>query len=513
MIQTVDIFKSIVSTLTANLVIDLAIDNNDGTFTLETTNTYWISELEIYDINGKDYQIVSLVQNTSLLIKPIGNGTIPIVAGFNIPAPLFFNGTLKMAQNEIDNFKNKMELVPFVYLYEVIKDRKNTDDESTVERECDLRFFFVNSSSFQNMLTEDVYEKVIYPLHPLVELFIAKIKASSLFTDVLNYDEINLINFSEEGNQKTSIFDINLSAIECRLQAEIREVNCNDVYIDPTIICLSASYEVKYINGTLIESGTISSGGSKIISVPNPTGLDAIAVLKDELGNIISTTNIPCGVTEIIIAPNSTININGNLFNTVVSGGSLDIPVIYENLTPVGTIVGNNIIIPNPITCSDATYTITTSALSPLYTGTIPSGGDLQQVIRDSQYFIVDTHHNNLRVGSLLSQQILSEAIDDSTVSINNYVNTFHFWPESTNNIDVKNISGQLVGSPQISDGEIIINSSNITNSDTTLIYELPAETNYQLPDTYLDIEIDGIYSDTATMVTLGSDTITINLI
>lgn len=136
MIQTVDIFKQIAANLTANVVIDDAIDNLDGTFTLETTNTQWVSEFEIYSIGGFDYKIDSLIQNISLTISPVSNGTLPTAPGFVIPAPTFINGTLKMAQNEVTAIKNKMNLVPFIYLYEVIRDRKNTDDESTVEREC-----------------------------------------------------------------------------------------------------------------------------------------------------------------------------------------------------------------------------------------------------------------------------------------------------------------------------------------------------------------------------------------
>lgn len=400
MIQTVDIFKAIVATLTANCIIDSVVSNGDGTFTISTSNTHWISELEVYDIGGFDYKIEEITQNVSLKIRPINGGSIPNVSGFVIPAPLFFNGTLKMAQNEVDNFKDKMELVPFVYLYEVIRDRKNTDEESTIERECDLRFFFINSSSFKDMLTEDIYEKVIYPLHPLVELFIAKIKNSPLFTDVLNYDEINLLNFSEEGNQNKSIFDINLSAIELRLQSEIRSVNCDDIFVNPNPTCLpamitdgsevvevgsgeaytcqssicpDATYDIKDTDENVLYSGSVIAGGNLDQEIQNSTVnvrksdnvlIEAVSVLAEGTANsvvadarviieksdnsFIKSVIVKATDTENTQINDSPITVNSNAFANVKATDSLDVPVQYENGTPVGTIVGGVVEIPDP---------------------------------------------------------------------------------------------------------------------------------------------------------------------
>ena len=345
MIQTVDIFKQIAANLTANVVIDNAIDNLDGTFTLETTNTQWVSEFEIYSIGGFDYKIESLVQNESLTISPISNGVLPTATGFVIPAPTFINGTLKMAKNEVDAIKNKMDLVPFIYLYEVIRDRKNTDDESTVERECDLRFFFINSSSFQNMLTEDVYEKVIYPLHPLVELFITKIKASPLFTDVLNYDEINLINFSEEGNQINSVFDLNLSAIELRLQAEIRSVNCDDIFVNPNPTCLP----VRITDENVVVE--VAAGMAYTCSNSEPCA-DATYTIKDRDETTLYSGSIASGENLNQYIENTTVEVNDSSFADVLAQGSINIQVVNTENTQKGSKVGSDWLLP------DTTYNI-----------------------------------------------------------------------------------------------------------------------------------------------------------
>ena len=68
-----------------------------------------------------------------------------------------------------------------------------------------------------------------------------------------------------------------------------------------TPICEDASYLVEYVNGTPIESGTIPSGGSAIIQVPDPS------VCDDAIVNINSVfwDNVPSGATENIIVRQS----------------------------------------------------------------------------------------------------------------------------------------------------------------------------------------------------------------
>jgi len=220
--QTVDIIKDLVEQIEATFTINSAIDNGNGTFTLNTDCTYWLTIGDIVEINAIKYKVVSFIINESITIKPITTGGLPVVSTFDVIKPNYIHGTLKMAQNEVDAVLDKTMLVPFVYLFEIIRDRKNTDDESMIERETELRIFFLNSANTSDWLTEDHYENVIDPLQQMVNLFIKNIKNNKLFTDVLDYECTPLINVSEQGNQEVSVFDCNLSGIELRLFAQIR---------------------------------------------------------------------------------------------------------------------------------------------------------------------------------------------------------------------------------------------------------------------------------------------------
>jgi len=106
-----------------------------------------------------------------------------------------------------------------------------------------------------------------------------------------------------------------------------------------------------------------------------PSPADATAVLKDTLGNTLSTTNIPSGTSDDIIAPDgdvensdasytasvesggtlvlpdSDVNVNGNLEGTLVSVKAIDIDVTdgTNPVTPTSIgIVGNTVTIEVP---------------------------------------------------------------------------------------------------------------------------------------------------------------------
>ncbi len=221
--QTVDIIGDFVNDLDAEFVISSVIDNLDGSYTLGTDCTWWVSIKQTYSINGRKYLIKSFTINENIVVVPVGHSIAPIVTSFTIKAPTYIHGTLKMAGNEVDAETDKTILCPFTYLFEIITDRKDTDEESTIDREVDLRIFWLNSANFSDWLTNDHYTNVIDPMQQMVDLFIKNIKESKLFTDNIRHECTPLINVSEQGQQENAVFDCNLSGIELKIFAEIRE--------------------------------------------------------------------------------------------------------------------------------------------------------------------------------------------------------------------------------------------------------------------------------------------------
>jgi len=94
------------------------------------------------------------------------------------------------------------------------------------------------------------------------------------------------------------------------------------------------------INGVFMDS--IPSGGTENIEVRQETGATLVGSKQGQYWRI----------------DDSAISINGSLIADVPSEESLDIHVQYENGTPVGTITGGVVEIPNPVTCASISVSV-----------------------------------------------------------------------------------------------------------------------------------------------------------
>lgn len=110
--------------------------------------------------------------------------------------------------------------------------------------------------------------------------------------------------------------------------------------ITPVVVeCLPANYLVEYENGTDIQSGTIPSGGSLTIQVPDPAVCDpATAELVNTNDLLLSTTIIPSGDTQQIIAPDGHVHLKKENDGTITnifpaSGETIDYYVANNDLT------------------------------------------------------------------------------------------------------------------------------------------------------------------------------------
>ena len=97
-----------------------------------------------------------------------------------------------------------------------------------------------------------------------------------------------------------------------------------------------------------------ASFGSPASSVDNLTLYDFCdASIRSRLtaGQITCLQAAYCG--------EATVNANGNLFDTVAAGGTLNVPVQYEDGTPVGTITAGVVEIPDVVSCASLSVGVT----------------------------------------------------------------------------------------------------------------------------------------------------------
>ena len=143
-----------------------------------------------------------------------------------------------------------------------------------------------------------------------------------------------------------------------------------DVQPIPVPSCADASYLVEYVNGTPIESGTIPSGGSATIQVPDPSVCaDATYSITDDDLNVLYSGSIP-------------------------SGGNLDQLI------------------------QDSTVTITDDSLNTLYTLSVNAEGSASQVIQDSTAVLKNTDNTILSTTSINAEASADIVAPDGHVHI-----------------------------------------------------------------------------------------------
>ena len=203
-------------------------------------------------------------------------------------------------------------------------------------------------------------------------------------------------------------------------------------------------------------------------SSANPFTL-AVQQVVDGNGNTVDVPYDPDTpfVTDActVVCDDANVTVNGSAFNTVASGGTLDVPVEYENGTPVGTITGGVVEIPNPIVCADATAVLKNSLNTTLSTTNIASGAsadinapDATAVLKDTAGNILDTE----AIPSNVSEDIIAP---DGDITVNG-VAFDSVLSGGTENVVVRQETGSTqVGSKQgqfwrIDDSDISINST-----------------------------------------------------
>jgi hypothetical protein len=152
------------------------------------------------------------------------------------------------------------------------------------------------------------------------------------------------------------------------------------------------------------------------------------------------------GVTPTDSCADADVQVNGNAYGSVASGSFLNVLVRYVNGTPIGTIVGNVVEIPNPIICDDVDIEVNGVAY-----GSEPSGGT----------FNVDVENTlNAPVGSLVSGVW---QVPDGDINVNSI--PYSSVPsDGSANVVVENTLGNPVGNIiggdwQVPDGDIQVNS------------------------------------------------------
>ncbi len=191
-------------------------------------NTKWARVGKIVkDAENVEYLINELVTDSYIVATPLEgettlNGTIFLQDLF------FITGTKRATNNEwtmaSNNLNNKL---PLVWLLEVISEN-GFGRNSSIEKEMDIRLFFLDETDPSQYYTADHREQVVKPMQKLMLEFIEVIDKDRKFKSIENYQYKTFSRFGVE-NEKgmmQNVLDANLSGVALEVTLTRYKENC-----------------------------------------------------------------------------------------------------------------------------------------------------------------------------------------------------------------------------------------------------------------------------------------------
>jgi hypothetical protein len=234
-----DILIHVLATLENHITVTSWMANN-GILTLETPDVKWAQEEWPIVVNCKTIEnpnahqvncVFTEVQDTFVRIKGVTETLTEYADGWvQLPLQKFFHGTPIATGAELNQIQKAVDKTPMVWMMENFTERFLEDELQRLERETDLRLFFLTQANHNQWMTETAYHKAIRPMRRFMELFVQALKNDSQFDTLeLTYSVQNYSKFGVYINEKgmpTNKFADNLSGVEMQFTLKRYRPDC-----------------------------------------------------------------------------------------------------------------------------------------------------------------------------------------------------------------------------------------------------------------------------------------------
>jgi hypothetical protein len=306
--------------------------------------------------------------------------------------------------------------------------------------------------------------------------------------------------------------------------------------LPPPFECADASYRVQYVNGTLIEQGTIVSGGSKTINVPNPSTCDPASYeVRDANGSVLYSGTIASGGSQNIVVTNSTVVVRKS-DNTIISSvsvlaqGSANYQVADSLITltdtSAATISTTNVKATDPATIVAPNGTLNVNKSDgALISGQVVKSGETKGYnVADSVAVIKDSANTTLKSENIKATESENIVVNDSSVensdasySVNVLAEGSLVLPDSqinVNSVDSGDVVSVKTIDVNITDGVDPVTPTSVGLVGNTLTIEVPsgAPVNLSPYMAYGLRKIISTYTGNAAVVRRDSDNTTQNI-
>lgn len=191
-------------------------------------NTKWARIGKVVkDAEDKEYLITELVTDEYLVATPL-IGETNLSGLIYLPELFFITGTKRATNTEWTiadaNLSNKL---PLVWLLEVISET-GFGKMSAVEKEMDLRLFFLDETDPSQYYTADHREQVVKPMQKLMLEFIKVVENERTYKPIENYRFKTFSRFGVENDKGMlqNILDANLSGVSLEVTLSRYKLKC-----------------------------------------------------------------------------------------------------------------------------------------------------------------------------------------------------------------------------------------------------------------------------------------------
>lgn len=220
--QAVKIIEEFINTIILEENVLLS-EINDGRTSIFVDDIYHLTKGMTVNIDGLNYTVFSsdASADTFTIAEEITNPQ-----KVTIPNPFYFYGT-PFATNTLISDANFNEKFPMIYLYELLKDDKITDDLSLIDRKIKIRMFFLDNSQGE-FTTEDHYNFVINGIGKYLSRFEDELDKYPLFvaesiSKIERFPHANFGKFLDLQGYTGHIFNEVVSGIEIRFELPVKK--------------------------------------------------------------------------------------------------------------------------------------------------------------------------------------------------------------------------------------------------------------------------------------------------
>lgn len=196
---------------------------------LTVCSTHGLVDKSLILIGGVETKVVDVVDGTTIIL----NGTAcPLETEITIPAPFYLHGTIKATSEELTLIKDDRSKFQIVYLYEVLREKRNRNPTLNLGRRVDLIMFFLTTPFENGEMTSKRYEDYIDPMDTLTEDFVDLLESSSIIGSI-EEDEYTIIphtiaGFHDRLGHTKNFFNEPYSGVELRISLPIDKKACID---------------------------------------------------------------------------------------------------------------------------------------------------------------------------------------------------------------------------------------------------------------------------------------------